>query len=102
MKLPASLWVGLGVGAVVLVGAVLAGRKVAEAVQAAAPKLTPASPENVIYRDIIGGTGRALSQDENWTLGGWFADLRDNLSGDDARIRRMLDGAPPASPYPDF
>lgn len=102
MKLPAPLWVGLGVGAVALVAVVWAGRRVGQVVEAAVPKLTPASPQNVIYADLIGGTGRVLSQDESWTLGGWFADLRDKVTGDDARIRKMLDGAPPASPYPDF
>lgn len=103
MKLPAPLWLGLGLGAVALVGVAWFGRRALDTVIAVAPKLTPASPENVIYADVIGGTGRVLSQDPSWTLGGWVADLRDRLSGDDARIRKMLEGAPAASHnYPDL
>lgn len=100
VKVPPMIWLGLGVGAVLVVGAVFAGRKVAATVEAAVPKLTPASPENLVYKDIIGGTGRVLSQDENWTLGGWVADIRDRVTGTDAKIRQMLEGAAPLARSP--
>ena len=32
-------------------------------------KLNPASTNNVVYNDIIGGAGRAVTGDEHWSLG---------------------------------
>lgn len=42
---------------------------------AAAHKANPYSTDNVIYHDVIGGAGRAVTGDTNWTLGGWIYDL---------------------------
>jgi len=38
-------------------------------------KLNPASRENLIYDDVIGGLGRSVSGDSSWSLGGWLYDL---------------------------
>ena len=98
MKLPAPLLLGVGLGLVAVIGLAFFGRKVAAAgaaaVSAATPLVTPTSSENIVYGGIIGGTGRALSGDAQWSLGGWIRDL---VSDDDARIREMLEGAPPRS-----
>lgn len=93
MKAPASFWFALGLGGVLLAGAWLTSRQVSGAIAAAAPKLTPASPENIVYKDLIGGVGRTIAQDETWTLGGWLAGVTG--ADQDARIKAMLDGAPP-------
>lgn len=47
---------------------------VADAAQAAAPYVNPASNQNVIYTGI-NGIGGAVSGEENWTLGGWLYDV---------------------------
>jgi hypothetical protein len=95
VKLPSPLLLGVGLGLVALVGLALAGRKLAAVAASAAPLVTPSSSENIVYGGIIGGTGRALSGDKEWTLGGWVRDL---VSSDDEKIRAMLEGAPPKSP----
>lgn len=49
-----------------------------EIAEVAGKKLNPASTENVIYDDVVGGVGRYLTGDESWSLGGqlydWFGD----------------------------
>ena len=89
MKLPAPLLLGVGLGVVALVGIALAGRRVAALAATAAPLVTPTSSENLIYGGIVGGTGRALSGDASWTLGGWLYDVTHDS---DARIAQMLKG----------
>jgi len=42
--------------------------------QAIADKVNPASDENIIYDDVIGGAGRAITGDEHWNLGGALYD----------------------------
>jgi hypothetical protein len=94
VKLPAPLLVGVGLGLVALVGLALAGRKLAGLAVTAAPLVTPTSSDNIIYGGIIGGTGRALSGDREWSLGGWLYDVTHDT---DSRISQMLMGAPSAS-----
>jgi len=94
VKLPAPLLVGVGLGLVALVGLALAGRKLAGLAVTAAPLVTPTSSDNIIYGGIIGGTGRALSGDREWSLGGWLYDVTHDT---DSRISQMLTGAPSAS-----
>ena len=94
MKLPAPLLLGVGVGLVAVIGLSFFGRKLGALAVAAAPLVTPTSSENLLYGGIIGGTGRALSLDRDWTLGGWIYDVTHDT---DARISRMLKGTPSAS-----
>ena len=94
MKLPAPLLLGVGVGLVAVIGLAFFGRKLAGLAVTAAPLVTPTSSDNIIYGGIIGGTGRALSGDREWSLGGWLYDVTHNT---DAQISQMLKGAPSAS-----
>jgi hypothetical protein len=38
-------------------------------------KLNPASTNNVVYDNLIGGIGRTVSGSEHWSLGGWLYDI---------------------------
>lgn len=69
MKTQTAILGGVALGVVVL--AYLAK----DAVAAAANKVNPASDQNVIYDDVIGGVGRSVSGDSNWSLGGWLYDV---------------------------
>lgn len=74
---------GLVVGGVLVAGLVwwLFGDKLKRVVT---EKLNPASDQNVVYDDIIGGVGRAVSDDPNWSLGSWIYDVFNkdaNLAG---------------------
>lgn len=35
----------------------------------------PASDRNVVYDGVVGGIGRAISDDEHWSLGTWIYDI---------------------------
>ena len=41
----------------------------------ASTKLNPASSENLIYDGLIGGVGRAVTGDEDFSLGGYIYDV---------------------------
>lgn len=79
MKLPANvkLYLALGVvGLAVAFVAYRAAKGIAGSVKDfAATKLNPLSNENLIYDGVIGNTGRALTGDENFTLGGYTYEL---------------------------
>lgn len=68
---------GLGVLALLLVRGI--GKDMAKTAGAAVDyveaKLSPTSQGNIIYDGIIGGTGRALSGNNDWSLGTWLYDV---------------------------
>lgn len=64
---------GLALGVVVL--GVLAAKTAAAGIKAAAPKIDPTSDQNLVYDNVIGGVGRAVSGDQSWSLGGWLYDV---------------------------
>lgn len=73
LKLETKTW--LVVGAVALMLGVLAFRKAkAAAVDLLTNKLNPASGENIIYDGVIGGIGRAVTGDKDFSLGGSIYD----------------------------
>ena len=69
-----ALLAALGIGAVAAL-VYFAKQGVQAAGQVAATKLNPYSGENVLYDNVIGGVGRALTGDSGWTLGGALYDL---------------------------
>lgn len=75
--------IGIALGVLTVVGVAwfLFGDKLKRLVTV---KLNPTSDENVIYQDIIGGAGRALSGEQSWALGSaiydWFHEDA-NLAG---------------------
>lgn len=82
-SLASNQGLGLVVGGVLVVGLVywLFRDKLAHVVT---EKLNPASDQNVIYDDVIGGVGRAVSGNDNWSLGSWIYDVFNkdaNLAG---------------------
>lgn len=64
---------GIGLGVVAL--GWLAARTAAGALREHGDKVNPYSADNVIYDNVIGGAGRAISGDEHWSLGGWLYDI---------------------------
>jgi hypothetical protein len=38
-------------------------------------ELNPASPDNIIYDGLIGGAGRAITGDEDFSLGVWLFEV---------------------------
>lgn len=50
-------------------------------------ELNPFSDQNVVYDNIIGGAGRAVTGDEHWSLGGQFWEW---LNPDAAQAERDL------------
>ena len=64
-------------GALAIVGGVAVWyilRKVGAVAEAAIDEVNPLSDDNVVYDNIIGGTGRAITGDDDWTLGGQIWD----------------------------
>lgn len=73
------------IGGVGLVVGYIAYRKIAgTAEKLVTETLNPASNQNLIYDGIIGGTGRAISGDDSWSLGTWLYDLTHPDDGKDA------------------
>jgi hypothetical protein len=64
----------LGAGAVLILG-YYAKKGVTAAAQVAGTKLNPYSSSNLVYDNAIGGAGRAITGNPNWTLGGALYDL---------------------------
>ena len=63
-----SAWSGVGTAASSIANGIANG------VNYVAPKLNPASDQNIVYSGV-NGVGSALTGDSNFTLGGWFYDL---------------------------
>lgn len=76
-----ALMAALGVGAVAALayfakqGVKAVGQGAQAVGKVAATKLNPYSGSNVLYDNVIGGAGRAVSGDSGWTLGGWLYDV---------------------------
>lgn len=69
-----ALLAAIGAGAVaVLVYYAKQGAKAAGEI--AETKLNPYSAKNVLYDNVIGGAGRALTGSEGFSLGGWIYDV---------------------------
>lgn len=61
-------------GVAVLIAAYYAKRGIFAAAEIAATKLNPASDENFIYKDLVGGIVRNTTGDDSQTLGGLIYD----------------------------
>lgn len=74
-----KIYMGIGVGLVAVVAVVYltrrAGAAVADAAAVVGDKINPYSSTNFLYDNVIGGLGRTLSGNENWSLGNWIYDL---------------------------
>jgi len=46
-----------------------------QAAAAVAGKVNPYNRDNLIYQDVVGGLGRAVTGDKDWSLGGWLYDV---------------------------
>jgi len=66
--------IALGAGVVLVLG-YFAKKGVVAAAEVASVKLNPLNSQNVVYDNVIGGVGKALSQDAGWSLGGWVYDV---------------------------
>jgi hypothetical protein len=73
MKQYAMLF-ALGAGAVLILG-YFAKKGVTAAAQVAGTKLNPYSSGNLVYDNTIGGAGRVITGNPNWTLGGALYDM---------------------------
>jgi len=47
----------------------------AAAAKVAGTKLNPYDDENVVYQNVIGGAGKAISGNDHWSLGAWVYDV---------------------------
>lgn len=61
------------VGVIVWRGSKLAGQA-GDAITAAADKVNPANPDNVVNQAVT-GIGKTVTGNENWTFGGWIYDM---------------------------
>lgn len=71
-----------GLAVIVVVGVYFVQKKASDGADKLFTEwLNPTSDKNVIYNGIIGGTGRALSGDDSWSLGTWLYDITHEQDG---------------------
>src|SRR5690242_9314021 len=90
------LWIGAGIGLVLVVSAVLAARKAAATVGNAANAINPLNPENIFYGGV-NAAGAAITGDSDFSLGGQIAEW---FSPAVAAANASLSTSPAAAPAP--
>lgn len=92
------LYAALGIGAGVL--AWRAYLAASGAAGFAASKLNPASDQNFIYDDIIGGAGRYISGNPDWTLGSAIYDVQESVMASPGYLANQANNLNPVkSPF---
>lgn len=87
-----SLGKPLGIALGVLIVGGVAWWFFGDKLKAAANKINPASDENFIYKDVIGGIGGAVTGQKDFSFGSWIYDLfnEDANLASDRRARELL------------
>ena len=68
------LWLGVGLGLVLIIGAAWAGKKAVAAVGDVAQAVNPLNPDNV-FAGAVNATGAAVSGNPDFSLGAWLWEL---------------------------